>query len=180
MKQRFRMALSLLPPSSGRLLEIGYGSGIFMPALASKAEEVYGIDIHPHNVEVARTLANTGVQARLYQGTCERLPFDSGWFNAVVAVSALEFIDDLSAAAGEFVRVLAPGGVLVVVTPARSPLADAGLWLLTGKKAEDDFEGGREAVIPTLLSRFRQERQIRWPMPWLTLYTALRLRPPNG
>lgn len=180
MRQRFRMALSLLPPKIGRLLEVGYGSGIFMPALAGRASELYGIDIHARNGDVAAALLRVGVEPRLYQGSCERLPFDAARFDAVVAVSALEFVTDLDAAVDEFLRVLAPGGALVVVTPGRSRLADAGLWLLTGKRAEDDFEGRREAVMPALLARFREERRIRWPAPQLPLYTALRLRALRG
>ncbi|MFO1127873.1 MAG: class I SAM-dependent methyltransferase [Rhodospirillales bacterium] len=171
------MALSLLPGSAGRVLEIGYGSGIFMPALAARASDLYGIDTHGHNRDVMETLARAGIRSQLYHGSCEQLPFESRFFDAVVAVSALEFIDDLTVAVREMSRVLSPDGVLVVITPARSALADAGLWLLSGRKAEEDFEGGREAVIPALLSHFREERRIQWPMPLLMLYTGLRLRP---
>jgi hypothetical protein len=66
---------------------------------------------------------------------------------------------------------------LIVVTPAHSPLADAGLRLLTGRKAEDDFAGRRQSIISTLLRQFRVDREIRWPISLLPLYTALRLRP---
>src|SRR4029453_11734970 len=48
-------------------------------------------------------------------------------------VSALEFIPDLPDAVDELIRILAPSGIMVVVIPAHSPLADAGLRLLTGR-----------------------------------------------
>jgi hypothetical protein len=50
-------------------------------------------------------------------------------------VSALEFIPDLPDAVDEFVRIFAPSRIMVVVTPAHSPLADDGFRLLTGRKA---------------------------------------------
>ena len=177
MRQRFRMALSLLPASLGRLLEVGYGSGVFMPELAPRVRELFGIDVHAHEQDVARTLARVGITARLQSGSAEKMPFEAGMFDAIVAVSALEFIPDLAAAVDEFVRTLAPTGTLIVVTPAHSPLADAGLRLLTGRKAENDFEGRRQGIISTLLRQFRIDREIRWPMNALPLYTALRLRP---
>ena len=44
---RFRMILSLLPKRRiGRLLEIGYGSGVFLPELSRRCDNLYGIDPH--------------------------------------------------------------------------------------------------------------------------------------
>src|SRR5690606_26267525 len=43
---RFKLALALLPSPSRRLLEVGYGSGIFMPELARTCEVLYGLDTH--------------------------------------------------------------------------------------------------------------------------------------
>jgi ubiquinone/menaquinone biosynthesis C-methylase UbiE len=177
MRQRFRMALSLLPSSVGRLLEVGYGSGVFMPELARRAQELSGIDIHDHQEEVARALASINIIARLHKGSAEAMPFEDGIFDAIGIVSALEFIPDLPDAVDEFVRILAPSGIMVVVIPAHSPLADAGLRLLTGRRAEADFQGRRQRVMPALLSKFQIDRAIYWPMRSLALYTALRLRP---
>jgi 2-polyprenyl-3-methyl-5-hydroxy-6-metoxy-1,4-benzoquinol methylase len=51
---RFRLIARLM---GGRrfesLLEIGYGSGIFMPELARHAQRLAGVDIHARHVEVA-------------------------------------------------------------------------------------------------------------------------------
>jgi ubiquinone/menaquinone biosynthesis C-methylase UbiE len=45
------------------------------------------------------------------------MPYESGSFQTAVAVSALEFIDDLTQACREIKRVLAPGGFSTLVTP---------------------------------------------------------------
>lgn len=86
MRQRFRMALSLLPSSVGRLLEVGYGSGVFMPELARRAQELFGIDIHDHHEEVARALASINITARLHKGSAEAMPFGDGIFDAIGVV----------------------------------------------------------------------------------------------
>lgn len=176
-RQRFRMVLSLLPPGRiNRLLEIGYGSGVFMPELAAHTRELFGVDIHEHQSEVSRSLAQVGVRAHLYNASAERMPFEDGRFDAVVGVSCLEFIPDLDAAAREVVRVLAPRGVFIIARPNQSKVIDFGFRLLTGKNAEDDFQGHRQRVVPTLSRHFGVERSMSWP-PLLPLYQSLRLRP---
>jgi len=162
----------------GRLLEVGYGSGLFMPALARHATELHGIDVHDKPAEVAAVLAEHGLTARLCTGSVTELPYPDDSFDTVVAISVLEFVDDLDGACRELRRVLSPSGRLVVVTPGHSPLLDAGLRVLTGERAEDTFAGRRQRIRPTLARHFRTERTRAVP-PFapgaLRLYTALRL-----
>lgn len=177
-RQRFRLVQSQLTEQVGRLLEIGYGSGVFLPELALHARELYGLDIHDHHHEVARALAQHGVQARLHCGMAEDMPFRAAHFDAVVGVSCLEFVTDVAAAAREIIRVLAPNGVFIIVSPNTSQLVDAGFRLLTGKHPEDEFQGRRQRVLPLLLSYFDIELGAVWPSsPVVQLYSCLRLRP---
>lgn len=178
-RQRFRMALSLLPKARGaRLLEIGYGSGIFLPALHERTHALFGIDIHDRHADVERALQRINVQAELHSGDSSRLPFPDGFFDAVIAVSCLEFIEDLDGAMQEVCRAMAPDGAFVAILPAKSKLIDAGFRLLTGKNPEEDFRGGRQRVVPTLLRYFQPEQVRFWPpRPAIPLYTAYRLRP---
>jgi len=39
-----------------RILEIGYGSGVFMPELSARCDELYGVDVHSRHEEVAATI----------------------------------------------------------------------------------------------------------------------------
>ena len=161
----------------GRLLEVGYGSGVFLPELALHARELYALDIHERQHQVTRALAKHGVQARLYSAMAENMPFPDDQFDTVVGVSCLEFIADLGAAAREVTRVLAPNGVFIAVSPSTSRLIDAGFRLLTGKNPEDDFQGRRQRVLPTLLRYFAVEQRTVWPSGPMPLYSCLRLRP---
>lgn len=183
-RTRFRLALSLLPEQKvGRLLEVGYGSGVFMPELAERCEELYGIDIHPAPEQVMSTLARFNVSAKLYSGSVSAMPFADNFFDVVVAVSSLEFIEDLAAACLEIKRVLAPGGFLVAITPGHSPVVDFGLKVLTGKSAKDDFGDRRQMILPTLREHFTTAREIKSPAlasSVVCLYTALKLSNQKG
>lgn len=136
----------------GRLLEVGYGSGVFLPELARHATETHAIDVHPEAAAVRSALAGQGVAAHLAVGSATALPYPDGAFDTVVAVSALEFVPDVKQAVAEIARVTGPGGLDLVVTPGRSWLLDTGLRVLTGRRAEDTFEGRRGSIVPALAS----------------------------
>jgi ubiquinone/menaquinone biosynthesis C-methylase UbiE len=178
-RQRFHMALSLLGKSHvPRLLEIGYGSGIFMPALAAHCDELYGLDVHKSTSKVAEVLAKRGVVARLASGSAENAPYENRFFDRIVAVSAFEFVD-IAATCIQIKRILKPQGELIVVSPGHSAMLDFGLKVLTGTNAEKDFQGRRNRVLPTLKEHFDVLESNNFPrlLPSAArLYTALKLR----
>lgn len=177
---RFKLVAALLEGERrGRLLEIGYGSGVLMPELSRHCAGLYGVDVHNSADAVKGALAASGVRAELRSAGVEAMPFPEDFFDCAVAVSALEFVNDLGAACAEIKRVLKPGGTLVAVTPGFSPLADFGLKVLTGKSARDDFSDRRRVIIPTLEEYFTVERRLAAPAiggSLFRLYTALKLR----
>ena len=181
-RARYKLVLSLLSTRRyGRLLEVGYGSGVFMPELARFCDELYGIDPHNMPQQVGELLASFDVAARLYSGCVEAMPFDGSFFDCIVAVSTLEFVSDLDAACEEIKRVLKPGAVLIVVTPGHSPVVDFGLKALTGKSATADFGDRRQTLIPTLLKHFVVEQRLTAPAHGSSIvhfYTALKLHAP--
>ena len=180
-RTRFRLALSLLADiRCERLLEIGYGSGVFMPELKRHCEELFGIDPHERSSEVAQSLAGHGVTARLFQGPAQEMPFDDDSFDVVVVVSALEYVEALDQACEEVKRVLRPGGKFIVITPGHSPLLDVGLKLLTGESAEQNYGNRRKSLQPALTSHFAIDKRLDFPRlggRLVRLYTALRLTP---
>lgn len=177
---RFGLVSRLLPRQKvGRLLEIGYGSGVFMPELARRCEELHGIDIHPRAAKVETCLREHGVAARLVSGSAESLPYENGMFDAAVAVSCLEFVPDAVKGAAEIRRVLKPGGCLVFVTPGKSPVVDWGLKVLTGESAQQDYGERRERLMPAMLEQFViEDRRVFPPVVSgvVCLYSAFRMR----
>ena len=149
---RLRCVASVLAssPRASRLLEVGYGSGVFLPELARYTDDAFGADVHRNGAAVTATLAGHGCAARLLTASAGALPYRDGSFDTVVTVSTLEFVPDVAAAVGELVRVTAPGGRLVIVTPGQSRLLDLGLRILTRERAEATFEGRRSLVVPAV------------------------------
>ncbi len=107
---------SLLQPRAGmKVLDVGCGTGNYTLDLAGKGLEVTGIDISKPMLERARAkAARRGLTVRFVEADALDLPFRDGIFDAVVSVTALEFVPDMPAALREAFRVLKTGGRLVV------------------------------------------------------------------
>jgi ubiquinone/menaquinone biosynthesis C-methylase UbiE len=176
-RRRFELVRTLLPKRGVRkLLEVGYGSGVFFPELAKHAQELYGADIHDRPGDVTAVLARAGISAQLVSAPAEALPFPDATFDVVVAVSTFEFVTDARVAINELARVLAPDGSVIIVTPGQSPILDLALRLFTGESAEQDFGDRRKLVVPTVTREMRHERSAYFPARYpIPVYRALRL-----
>jgi len=131
-RARLRLAASLL--GSGpfeTLLEIGYGSGIFLPELARRARRLTGLEVHDEAETVGAALGRFAIEADLRRGSVYDMPFDDGAFEAVVCLSVLEHLTELDGALDEVRRVLRPGGIAVLGFPVRNPVTD-GAFRLAG------------------------------------------------
>jgi ubiquinone/menaquinone biosynthesis C-methylase UbiE len=174
---RFRLILNLLGAGKlDRLLEIGYGSGVFLPELAKHCCELHGIDVHAMPDAVSQELSKVKTTATLKTAQAESIPYPDEFFDAAVAVSSLEFVGDLDTACAEIRRVLKPKGRFIFVTPGSSKVLDFGLKLLTGHEAENDFRGRRQIVIPTTRRYFQFRRTLVAPPiigNLLRLYSAV-------
>jgi ubiquinone/menaquinone biosynthesis C-methylase UbiE len=181
MSSRFKLVKKMLAGKhKKRLLEIGYGSGVFLPELAKYADEIYGIDIHNKPAEVAEKLLNYNIKAELISSGAEKMKWKDNSFDLVVAVSALEFVSDLEAVCLEVKRILKPTGSFIIVTPGESPILDFGFKLLTGKSAKNDFADRRGVVLPMLYKHFNIKQELTYPKylsSFVKLYTGLELNP---
>ncbi len=180
-KQRFQLALRLLEGLQySRLLEIGYGSGVFMPSLRGLCKELYGVDIHRHYDRVSDALQHSGVAAHLSCQSAENMDFPEDFFDAVVAVSSLEFVPNIIKAVKEIVRITKSQGRFVLITPGNSCFVDWGLRLLTGRDADKDFEGRREQIASTVAVDFTIDRFESYPRIGgylFRIYSGFRLVP---
>lgn len=109
----------LVGPGS-RVLDIGCGTGISAPYYIEKGCEYRGADIAPRMVEQARTNVQSD-QVEFSVGDVESgLDFPDGHFDLVIALGLVEYLDKLDAALDEMVRVVRPGGSIVVTVPNRN------------------------------------------------------------
>ncbi|MBI5684661.1 MAG: class I SAM-dependent methyltransferase [Verrucomicrobia bacterium] len=97
-----------------RVLDIGCGSGWMAQRLQHQSAEAYGVDTS----EAAIALAAGKVDAsRLRCGTLASANFETGFFDAAVAVHVLEHIEDPVAFATEARRILKEDGILLLRIP---------------------------------------------------------------
>lgn len=104
-------------------LEVGPGSGIYLPVLCGLFTEVSGVDIETAYLDHSRPLLQKYAQLSLKVDdiTNSKLPPQS--FDLILCTEVIEHIPDSQRALNEMRRLLKPGGVLILSTPQRySPL----------------------------------------------------------
>ena len=168
LRERLRWVRAALPKTPvDAILEIGYGSGVFMYTLAPQARTLHGIEVHAHGAVVRDRLAQSDIDLSAARGSGMALPYRDGSFDVVVIVSALEFMDDPGACLAESLRVTRAGGRVVCVTPRVLPWADAVYRVLAGIDPESDFRGGRQRVQRALAQLDADRRPRPFPLPRL-------------
>lgn len=102
----------------GRVLEVGVGTGLSLPAYA-KSRSVMGIDISAPMLDKARArVARLGLRnvERLAVMDAERLDLPDGSFDVVVAQYVVTAVPNPETALNEFARVLRPGGEIIITS----------------------------------------------------------------
>ena len=110
--------------AGGRVLDVGFGSGVTFPNLDELYDEIYGIDSCARADEVAEAFAELGIETHLRKGNLLDLPYREAFFDTVLLVSVLEHLRpvELPRALREIHRVLKPGGQMVYGVPVERPL----------------------------------------------------------
>lgn len=138
-----------------RLLETGTGSGIFLPQLACHCEKLYASDIHPYFDNIEKLLKQYKVKDfEVKSQSIEKTDYPDNFFDAIVAVSVLEFVDDLQAAITEIKRILKKDGVFITICPMKSKFLDFILSLYAKKTAKEEFGDSRMYVSKALEHNF--------------------------
>lgn len=108
----------------GRALEIGFGAGVYLRALANHYEQVFATDLNRGQLEYvrSRTADLINLQVLLDDITDSSLPEHS--FDLVLCSEVLEHIRDVDRAIAGIRRLIAPGGFLLLSTPQRHSLME--------------------------------------------------------
>jgi SAM-dependent methyltransferase len=104
--------LWLTAADRGKLLDIGSGAGSFLDTMAGLGWSVTGVEPDARAAGIARA---RGLDVIV--GTIETAGLPSGTFDVVTLNHVLEHLADPLGTLVECVRVMAPGGRLIVVTP---------------------------------------------------------------
>lgn len=98
----------------GRVLEVGVGTGLNFPYYAPNTE-LTGIERSPSMlIEAHAKASRLGMDVTLQEGDAGLLPFEDASFDSVLSTFVLCCVPDEERALREMVRVLAPGGSLLL------------------------------------------------------------------
>ena len=102
-----------------RVLNVGCGTGGFNAAAERAGATTWGIDTEPDAIAICALRRRPAPGARYALAAAEALPLRDGSFDLVYCLSTLEHVADVDAAVAEMVRVLCPGGAVMLYAPNR-------------------------------------------------------------
>jgi 2-polyprenyl-6-hydroxyphenyl methylase/3-demethylubiquinone-9 3-methyltransferase len=112
------------PLTGRRALDVGCGAGLLTEPLARLGADVTGIDAAPESVAVAKAHAEgQGLAIDYRAGELSQLVDEGQRFDLVTSMEVIEHVADPAAFVAGLAALLAPGGLLVVSTPNRTPLS---------------------------------------------------------
>ena len=115
--------------ASGRVLEVGAGSGLNFAHYATGVDEIVALEPSPRLVRMARRAAEAArAPVAFVEASGEAIPIDSSSIDSVVLTWTLCSIPDAGKALCEMRRVLKPGGRLVFVEHGLAPERGVQRW----------------------------------------------------
>jgi ubiquinone/menaquinone biosynthesis C-methylase UbiE len=119
----------LLAPVSGRVLEIGGGTGVNLQYYGPGVEELVITEPEePMAKRLERKLAATSLPAKVLRAPAESLPVEDDSFDYVVSTLVLCTVNDQARALDEVRRVLKPGGQLLFMEHVRAEDPKLARW----------------------------------------------------
>jgi len=107
-------------PRTGRMLDVGCGTGRLLHAAAQRYPLVVGLDPCLDMLEVGQRRGASAGRV-LVCAMAERLPFATGTFDVVTSTLSMRHWEDPTRGLGELTRVLSQAGTLVIAEAAPDP-----------------------------------------------------------
>ncbi|MBS1878232.1 MAG: class I SAM-dependent methyltransferase [Actinobacteria bacterium] len=123
------MRLQLLAGATGRVVELGAGTGVNLDLYPDAITELVLVEPDPHMAKRLRErVAASPRPATIVEAPGERLPLPDDSFDVAVATLVLCTVPDPAAALAELRRVLVPGGRLLLIEHVRAEEAGLARW----------------------------------------------------
>jgi SAM-dependent methyltransferase len=98
--------------TGGRALDVGCGAGQVVARLTEAGFEAHGVDVSEPNIIRAKKFSS---RCQFYDG--KHLPFADNYFDTAGALNVFEHVEEPEDLIREVVRVVAPGGKIVISSP---------------------------------------------------------------
>ena len=146
-RERINQGLRMLGDRRyGKALEVGYGAGAVLAAIAPSVDDLYGIDLDADAGAVEALLRARGRSAKLTCGTVYEMPYGAGEFDLALCFSVFEHLREYKRGLREVVRVIKPGGSFLLGMPAVNLVMDAGFRAIGFKGIGDHHVTTPQAV----------------------------------
>ena len=160
--KRISMVLSVIKKQSGKVLDIGCGSGVLFYWLRKKFAHLYGLDLRQDLPKSKKMLEDQGIKVNLINGDMFRLPYKKASFDCIVSMSVLEHIADLQQPLEEIKRVLKEGGEFACGFPVKNFLMHQ-FFRLIGFDDKKDHPSDHRKIYELLKINFKIEKVIKFP-----------------
>ena len=129
-RPKMRQREKLVPLASGRVLEVGMGSGLNLPFYdARRVTKVWGLEPSPEMSKMASAAVEAvAFDVEFVSAGGEQIPLDSESFDTVLMTFTLCTIPDTERALREIARVLKRGGQLLFCEHGAAPDAGVRRW----------------------------------------------------
>ena len=129
-RPKMRQREKLVPLASGRVLEVGMGSGLNLPFYdARRITKVWGLEPSPEMSKMASAAVEAvAFDVEFVSAGGEQIPLDSESFDTVLMTFTLCTIPDAERALREIARVLKQGGQLLFCEHGAAPDAGVRRW----------------------------------------------------
>lgn len=151
-----RQRAKVVPLASGRVLEVGFGTGLNLPFYdRAKVERVWALEPSPEMLALAdKRVRASEIPVEPLRAPAEEIPLADGAADTVLVTYTLCTLRDLGRALGEMARVLRPGGELVFCEHGAAPDGSVRRWQDRLNPVWRLFSGGcnLNRPVPSLLA----------------------------
>lgn len=100
-------------------LEVGPGSGVYLPYLSETSVDVIAADIEPIHLEHLKPLEEKYKNLKLMKDDITNTALQNTFFDFILCSEVIEHIENSQAVLNNFAKILKPDGTLVLTTPQK-------------------------------------------------------------
>jgi ubiquinone/menaquinone biosynthesis C-methylase UbiE len=102
-----------------RVLDLGCGAGQYLAQLYSMDFECFGVDISEEMLKITRQkfISHKINNVTLLNSDCYKLPLEDNYFDLIISIGVLEYLDNEKRALLEMKRIIKSGSFIIVTFP---------------------------------------------------------------